>query len=121
MRTRDPVGPLLLLVDWQGACATVTPRGELDVATAPLLSACLTGVAAQQPRQLTVDLASLAFIDCAGLAPLVRARGVLPPGRPFILSSPTPAARLLLRLTGLDRVFQVEGRLSLLSEGVPSG
>lgn len=108
VRTRDPVGPLLLLVDWQGACATVTLRGELDLATAPLLSACLTGVVAQQPRRLTVDLASLAFIDCAGLAPIVRARGALPPGRPLILSSPPPTARLLLRLTGLDHVFRVE-------------
>ncbi len=108
VRTRDPVGPLLLQVDWQGACATVTVRGELDLATAPLLSACLTGVVAQQPRRLTVDLASLAFIDCAGLAPIVRARGVLPPGRPFILSSPAPPVRLLLRLTGLDHVFRVE-------------
>ena len=108
LRTRDGLGPLLVLVDWNGACATVTVRGELDLATAPLLSACLTGVLAQRPRQLTVDLASLAFIDCAGLAPIVAARRVLPPGRPLILSSPTPAARFLLRLTGLDRVLLAE-------------
>ena len=108
VRSRDGLGPLLVQVDWNGACATVTVRGELDLATVPLLSACLTGVVAQQPRQLTVDLASLAFIDCAGLAPILRARGALPPGRPLILRSPTPAAHLLLRLTGLDQVFRVE-------------
>ena len=101
-------GPLLVLVRWHGACATVTLHGELDLATAPLLTACLTGVLAEQPRQLTVDLARLDFIDCAGIAPLVMARRLLPPGRPLILRSPTAAARRLLRLTGLGQAWRVE-------------
>lgn len=100
--------PLLVLVRWHGACATVTLHGELDLATAPLLTGCLTSVLAQQPRQLTVDLARLDFIDCAGIAPLVRARHLLPPGRPLIIRSPTAPARRLLRLTGLGEAWRAE-------------
>jgi anti-sigma B factor antagonist len=106
--TRQSAGPLLVLVHWQGACASLMVSGELDLATAPLLTAYLTSVLAQQPRQLTMDLARLAFADCAGLAPIVRARRLLPPGRPLILRSPRPATRMLLRLTGLDQVCDVE-------------
>ncbi len=106
--TLGPLGPLLVDVHWQGACAMVAVQGELDLATAPLLISCLTGVVSQRPRQLTLDLARLVFIDCAGLTPIVRARRLLPADRPLILRSPPAAARRLLLLTGLDRAFPVE-------------
>ena len=103
-RTRDPFGCIGMLIRWDGDEATLLLRGELDMVSAPAVSAQLTEILARDPQRLTVDLAGVVFMDCAGIAPLVTARRALPPGCPLILRSPGSQARTVLRVTGLDRL-----------------
>ncbi len=51
---------------------TLLLRGELDLAAAPQLSACLKEHASER-RRVLVDFRRLEFIDSSGLAVLIRA------------------------------------------------
>jgi anti-anti-sigma factor len=87
------------------SCQVVTLRGELDLATAPALTAALQRAGAHPGSQVRVDLQAITFMDCAGVRPLVQARDDLL-GR-LCLWNPSPAATLLLELTGLLDTFVV--------------
>ncbi len=91
-------------VSWHDQHASLIIGGELDWATAPVLTECLTEVLAKQPEQVTLDLAKLGFMDCAGVSPIVRARRDLPVRCPLILESPIPRVRKLLAATGVDQL-----------------
>lgn len=91
-------------VSWHEQHASLVIGGELDWATAPVLTECLTEVLAKQPAQVTLDLANLEFMDCAGVSPIVRARRDLPMRCPLILESPVPRVRKLLAATGVDHI-----------------
>jgi anti-anti-sigma factor len=91
-------------VSWQGQHASLTIGGELDWATAPVLTERLTEVMAKQPGQVTLELAHLDFMDCAGVSPIVRARRDLPACCPLVLESPVPRVRKLLAATGIDQL-----------------
>lgn len=67
----DPV--LHVEVRWQGDRVTVAVTGEVDLATAPRLSAALDEVTADPPRSVEVDLSETSFFACAGLSALMRA------------------------------------------------
>ncbi len=91
-------------VHWHERTAIVALDGELDYATAPALTAWLADVLAQGPGRLVLDLASLTFIDCAGLTPILQCRSTLPAGFPLILRSPTRAVRRFLAFTRADQI-----------------
>ncbi|GLZ09721.1 hypothetical protein Acsp03_71870 [Actinomadura sp. NBRC 104412] len=86
----------------------VRVRGDLDIATAPVLREQL--IAALRPRTgpLILDLSGVSFCDAAGLAVLIGiqrravARGIV-----MLLAAPGPRLSALLELTGLDRGLSV--------------
>ena len=92
----------------------VTTRGEVDVATAPVLREALVKA---QPRHepqrwdrpLVVDLSGVTFLDASALGVLAaaatRARRV---GGDIVLRDPTPTALMLLEITGLLGRFRLE-------------
>jgi anti-sigma B factor antagonist len=87
---------------------TVRVRGELDVATAPLLRAALDGVYARQPARVEMDLSGITFLDASSLATLIAARRRLAAQRAvLVLVDPSPIARRVIGLAGLDRVLEV--------------
>jgi anti-sigma B factor antagonist len=96
------------LVVWLG--------GEMDLSTAPRLRDCFHGQLTEpmHTTRVVIDLEDLDFIDSTGLDALVRARDrVLAYGAELVLRSPSHRVYRLLELTGLDRLFTVEG-------GIPS-
>ncbi|MEU6592485.1 STAS domain-containing protein [Streptomyces sp. NPDC046881] len=87
-------------------------HGEIDLLTAPALSARLDTLTAHPCPDLVLDLRPTEFIDCTGLGVLCRARNrVL--ARRGRLRLVTDSARFLrmLRATGLWGVFEVQPRL----------
>lgn len=50
-----------------GGSVRLILRGELDMATAPLVERALYDCAARNPRRVLVDVARLTFIDATGL------------------------------------------------------
>jgi anti-sigma B factor antagonist len=89
-----------------GRHALVELSGDLDVATASLVEETLTMLIAEGRDQITVDVAHLAFCDCAGLGIFVAvdetARATA--GQLRLTRSPPQLARLLA-LAGLDTVL----------------
>jgi anti-sigma B factor antagonist len=112
----DDDAALTLRLEHVGNELVVRLGGEMDLYTAPRLRDCFDGHLTQPMRsgRVIVDLEDLDFIDSTGLDALVRARDrVLAYGAELVLRSPSHRVYRLLELTGLDRLFTVEG-------GIPS-
>ena len=87
--------------------AVVALRGELDLADAAAVAAALGAVAAREPG-IIVDLAGLEFIDCSGVAALVRGRRqALAAGGDLILAAPQQRVMRVLALIRLADGFSV--------------
>jgi len=83
-------------------CARISLRGELDVATAAVLSEHLVAINRSGVTELTVDLAELSYVDAAGLSPLVaEQQRATASGMTLRMESPTVFVRDLLIVTGL--------------------
>jgi anti-sigma B factor antagonist len=95
-----------------GELTTLRLSGEVDALTqAEYRRTAADLLAAATPRILVVDMAEVSTIDSSGLGLLVhlhsltRERNV-----DMVLTRVPPRADALLKRTGLDRVFQIEGR-----------
>lgn len=97
--------PALLRVGatYEGAEATISVAGELDVSTAGRFVACVRDALETRRRSVTVDARALEFSDSSGLAALLRARGLAHDvGVAFRISSPSPKLRRLVELSGTE-------------------
>jgi len=84
-------------------------HGELDDASVPMLRDRLADLVADHVGDLVLDIAGLSFVDSTGLGLFVMLHKKLESrGKQFILSEPTPMARRLLEITGLDSVLRIE-------------
>lgn len=112
----DQLAGLRLTTSQLDAYRIAALRGEIDIATAPALDAFLARCVREtaQPGRLVVDMSGVTFIDAQGLTALLRAltlsreRSV-----PLILAALPHRVALLMRLAGLDRVFDVVAGMPL--------
>lgn len=87
---------------------TVEALGELDLATAELLSAVL-GCHADR-RLVRLDLSGLTFVDCVGLQAIADAHRLFAAhGGRLVLVGVGPRIRWLLQVTGIDGLFVADG------------
>jgi anti-anti-sigma factor len=87
----------------------VALRGEVDLATAPLLARELALGPVREARAVLVDLDHVAFMDLTGLRPLLSFASPKRPGHHVAITAGPPAVQRLLELTGLRRYFNVVG------------
>lgn len=99
---QDMYSPTIAVQAVGDGAVTVTLHGELDVATAPGVSAHLEQALEYHPRQLVFDLAGVEFMDCAALRMLMETARALPGSPPLVLRHLSFAVRRLLSLTGYD-------------------
>ena len=86
----------------------VALRGQLDVTDAPCVASHLTTAAAVYGPWVIVDLASLEYIDSAGLGVLVRVmKRSRAKGGDLPLAAPGGVVHKVLTATGLIDVFSV--------------
>lgn len=86
----------------------VALRGELDIASAPVLREQLLGLLGVHASRLVIDLSRVSYCDASGLAVLVgtaRRAGLL--GGVLRLAAPAPSVAVALRIGGLDRHFDI--------------
>jgi anti-sigma B factor antagonist len=94
------------VVGREGAATVVRLAGELDIAAAPEVRACLLTVG---DTDIIVDVAGLTFLDSSGLAPLVAAhRRAGGHGHTVALRNPPSRVAYVLRVSGVDQVLKVE-------------
>lgn len=92
-----------------GAVAVLAISGEVDIVTAPDVNAIVDAMIERGHNRLIVDMDGLRFVDLRGLQVLLRASNRLTEsGGSLVVSRPSPIARRLLNLTGLDRNLCIE-------------
>jgi anti-sigma B factor antagonist len=90
--------------------AGVAVRGEVELATAPALTAALEDGIRRSSGAFVVDLVAVDFLDSSGVACLVRARALLGrDDRALALVCPPGSVRRVLELTGIDELVPVYG------------
>ena len=95
-------------IDTRGSAVVVSVRGELDLATVPVLRARLdtVGEVSGSPSPLVVDLSAVTFIGSAGLALLVDLHNKCGErGIPLALVATGSVVPRAIQVTALDQVF----------------
>jgi anti-sigma B factor antagonist len=88
-----------------GEVAGVAVRGEVELVTAPELTAALDERIRHSSGPFVVDLSAVDFLDSSGIACLVRALALLGrQDRPLALVCPPGHVRRVLELAGIDRL-----------------
>ena len=85
-----------------GDTELIAIRGELDLASGPVLEAELARISPEQTRAVVVDLRRLEFMDSTGLSIIVRAHRTYAESEcELCLVRGTPQVQRLLDLTGV--------------------
>ena len=93
---------LTIMTICDGPVCTLTLSGDLDFAEAGGFLQQAALAIDNQTERLVLDLAGVAFLDCAGARALTIAMRFVPSGCPVIVRSLSPMARRTLALLGLD-------------------
>jgi len=97
----------------------VAPSGEIDLATAPQLREGLEQAELQASSGLIIDLSGVGFIDSTGIGELVGChRRCHEQGRPLAFVVPGGTITKILRVTGMDSVFELHQDEASAAESV---
>ena len=101
--------PLVLERTGTASHPLIVARGEIDVATSPLLRSEFAAVLAHAPVEVTLDLHDVSFIDSSGLGVLVGALKRLREsgGERFAIVGAQDAVRKIFSITGLNTLFDM--------------
>ena len=105
----DVVEPFAIDIDEREDRVVVTPRGELDMATAPELEQAVMP-RLQQSSWIVLDLRSLDFIDSSGLRVVVGAhRAAEEHGGRFtcVRGAPGSTVHRIVEIAGIDGVIEM--------------
>lgn len=92
----------------EGPVVVVTVRGDVSLATTPLLRAVLDGVHATGPSRVEIDLSGVALVDSHALTTLSATRGRLATaGTALLLRGPSPTVLRMLATAGLDGAVEL--------------
>lgn len=97
-------------VDRRDKASVVHVSGEVDIATAPRLTAALRDAAADGVALLIADLSQVSLLDSTGLGALIEAQQAADPLRLRLVVS-APHVLKIFSVTGLDQVFTICGSL----------
>ena len=96
------LGPLSIRETREGGVHRLTPIGELDLATAPLLESAFDDVFRDEDAEMIVlDLTELSFIDSAGIHLLIRIHDACAGVDRLRVINGSRAVERLLDLTGV--------------------
>ena len=99
--------------------AGVAVRGEVELATTPVLTAALEEGIRRSSGPFVVDLAAVDFLDSSGIHCLVRARALLGrDDRALALVCPRNNVRRVLTLAGIDELVPIYGSREELSRAL---
>jgi anti-anti-sigma factor len=98
--------PFAITVGRHRGTVHLTVRGELDIATAPLLAAHLTAAREDARSSIAIDLEDVTFLDSCGLAVLLGAvRRANREGASVVIVSASSAVWRMLQLCGLETLL----------------
>lgn len=89
----------------------INVKGEVDVNSAPVLLEQITSAIARKPEVIIINLSGVTRMDSAGVAVLIegineaRKDGII-----LSLQDISPAAKSVLEMARVDKLFQVSGK-----------
>ena len=90
------------------ACVVINMCGEMDMNTDHLLTELVEQVAIRRPDRVVLDMAGVRFFCADGIRTLIRVQTtVTSAGGQLVLRDPSAMTRLLLTITGTDRLFTI--------------
>jgi anti-sigma B factor antagonist len=96
-----------------GSTAVVAVAGEIDLHTAEQLSDTLRSVSDDDARCVVIDLFETTMVDSAGLGVLAStAKSLRANGGTFVVAADDQRFLRTLRITGLDRLLDVQPTLT---------
>jgi anti-sigma B factor antagonist len=99
---------------------TIVLKGELDMASAPLLESALSDACTGDVRDLVLDMSGVEFIDSSGLKAILHGKTLCERGqRAFSLTPATRPAQRVFEATGL--VDRLRFRRTARRQGTPAG
>jgi anti-anti-sigma factor len=111
-RARLGQGTLEASVADEASGPVIMLYGEADLTSAPQLSALITTQLSGGARHLTIDVSRLSFADSATIRALaLAARTLRERGGTLALRHPQPAVARVLALTGVERMFEIDGHI----------
>ena len=90
---------------------TVT-ENRIDAAGAIAFKEAMRKVTEVPASRVILDLSHVGFLDSSGLGAVVAVMKLLGPERPLDLAGLTPTVEKVFRLTRMDTVFKIYGRVS---------
>jgi anti-sigma B factor antagonist len=97
-------------LDYQNKFWDVNLGGELDVSTSDKLKEYLHKLADQEMLDMKINLENLEYIDSTGLGVMIGVLKKLKVGNKEIyIINPRNNVRKIFNITGLDKIFKVEG------------
>lgn len=85
-------------------------EGEVDVYTAGQLKEVFMGIIEEKKENIKIDAGKLEYIDSTGLGILIGAlKRLKQEEKDIIISNIRPNIKKLLNITGLDKIFIIEG------------
>jgi anti-sigma B factor antagonist len=81
-------------------------RGEVDLATAPMLQNALQSAIASG-RHVVVDLANATYMDLSGFRTLVEAKGALGERQALAVTASSPLVHKVIEIIELDTILPV--------------
>jgi anti-sigma B factor antagonist len=104
----EDTSPFRVSTGTQDGRQVITPEGELDLVTAPLVERQLTEV--MPAGETTLDLSCISFIDSTGIALLVSiSKTARAHGWRLELRDPSPQVDRLIKLTGVIELLGSPG------------
>jgi len=98
-------------VDRDADQTVVRVRGDLDNYTAPELRTVIAHIMVDPPRQLTIDLVEVGFMDSSALSVLVATHHLTEAaGVGYLIDPPAPLVMKPLVLSGLDQMLPLRRR-----------
>jgi anti-sigma B factor antagonist len=97
-------------LDGMDACVLITVTGDLDLASAHAVAAVgMLAISDAQTTEAIIDMSRIGFIDSTGLKALINIRNAAADShRAMRLRGPSAQAVKLLKITGVDPLFDIE-------------
>ncbi len=116
---RVPEPDLEVIVEDEGTTRTITPAGEIDLASCDLLQRALDEALGQDRHETVVlDLGDVTFIDSTGITTLVTAHArAKRDGRQLVLRPGPPQVQRTLEICGVHATLPFAGNEDGGSDG----
>lgn len=87
----------------------ITPEGEIDISTAPVLRSCLNEAFNEEEGNIVLDFDHLCYMDSTGLGVIIGAYSRMKEkGYCIVLRNPRENIKKLLSITNLDKLLCTE-------------